>query len=183
METNANSLRIRCPHCGAELAVQARPGIETKRLTCPVCHETAPFREFKRPSDKFKEDLPTDDAVDCKANLTIGLLKTEDGKSFRLKAGRNVIGRKSTASSSDIQIFTEEDKRMSREHLVIDVRKEAGRGFVHYASLYKERVNETLINSMRLDYGDLVILKHKDLIRLPDCTLTFEIPDKDETEF
>ena len=72
---------------------------------------------------------------------------------------------------------------MSREHLVLEVKKVIGKGFVHYASLYKEKVNETMINNELLEYGDSIVLKSGDKLRLPDATIVFEIPDDEGTEF
>ena len=113
----------------------------------------------------------------------MGKLKVEDfGVSFRLKVGRNVIGRKATASTADIQIPTAGGKHMSREHLVIEVKKVAGKGFVHYASLYKEKVNVTTINDELLEYGDSIVLKSGDKLKLLDVTILFEIPDDEGTE-
>ena len=71
---------------------------------------------------------------------------------------------------------------MSREHLVIEIKKIPGKGFVHCASLYKEKVNPTFIGQNKLEYGDCVILHHRDLIRLPDVEARFEIPDNEATD-
>ncbi|MCI7783026.1 MAG: hypothetical protein MR544_08035, partial [Parabacteroides sp.] len=57
-----------------------------------------------------------------------------------------------------------------------------GKGFVHIASLYKERVNPTYINQTPLLYGDHIILQMGDRIILPNVTLRFEIPDEEATE-
>ena len=62
------------------------------------------------------------------------------------------------------------------------MKKVEGKGFVHYVSLYKEKVNETLINGVRLEYGDCVVLKDGDMLRLPEATLVFEIPDGEKTD-
>ena len=72
---------------------------------------------------------------------------------------------------------------MSRNHLVVEVKKVPGKGFVHCVSLYKDKVNETKVNDTQLEYGDCVVLKNGDLLRLPDATLVFEIPDDEKTDF
>lgn len=194
-------LKIKCPCCGVVLTVKNQPGIEQKSITCPVCKETSPFGSFKQPvmnkaqvehtqypSDKqhpgSHEETHVNQAQN-EPNFTLGELFVEGSQlpPFRLKAGRNVIGRKATASSADLQIPVLEGNRMSREHLVIEVKKIPGKGFVHYASLYKEKVNATSINDIRLEFGDSVILQHGDTLRLPDVTLRFEIPDGESTGF
>lgn len=119
----------------------------------------------------------------CNINFTLGkLLVPSTGQSYRLKPGRNVIGRKAQSSSADFQIAGD-DKRMSREHLVIEVKKERGKGFVHYISLFKERCNRTEVGRTMLEYGDCIILHHGDKVRLPGAEVKFEIPDGDGTEY
>lgn len=192
--------KIKCPCCGAILAVKMQPGIENKTITCLVCKESSPFKSYKVVIDK-KSDEHTeypdkgydehtsyssseDTNMRSGLNFTLGRLQVLNlpTSAYRLKTGRNVIGRKASASTADFQIPVE-GKRMSREHLVIEVKKVQGKGFVHYASLYKQKVNETLINQERLEFGDCIVLKHGDTIKLPDATITFEIPDDEGTEF
>lgn len=106
-----------------------------------------------------------------------------NGVSFQLKPGRNIIGRKGQNSDANFQIDTADKRSMSREHIVIEVKKLPVKGFVHYVSLYKEKVNKTSIGNEPLLYGDCVVLNHGDIIKLPDATLRFEIPDGEETDF
>lgn len=101
---------------------------------------------------------------------------------YQLKPGKNVIGRKGQKSEANFQIDTADKRSMSREHIVIDVQKVPFKGYVHYVSLYKEKVNPTSIGKNPLLYGDCIVLNHGDLIKLPDATLKFEIPDEEETE-
>ncbi len=194
-----NILKIGCPVCGSVLSVQNQPGIESKSVTCPVCKNKSPFSAFRRiasntgnaskeettqyPNSKSgyaKEETETD--IDKGPNYTLGKLAIPAlGLSFQLKPGKNIIGRKASASSATCQIPCE-TKRMSREHLVIEIKKIPGKGFVHCASLYKEKVNPTFIGQNKLEYGDCVILHHRDLIRLPDVEARFEIPDNEATD-
>lgn len=195
--------KIKCPCCGAVLAVKTQPGIENKKVTCPVCKESSPFKLYKTVIDKkveesteypgkgsdertsYRNNDETETNIGSGLNFALGRLKVLNVSvsSYRLKTGRNVIGRKASASTADFQIPVTGGKRMSREHLVIEVKKVPGKGFVHYASLYKQKVNETLVNQERLEFGDCVVLNHGDKIILPDVTMIFEIPDDEGTEF
>lgn len=122
--------------------------------------------------------------VNLNSNWTLGRLNVaETGQAYQLKPGRNVIGRKAQTSSADFQIAATADKRMSREHLLIEVKKVPGKGFVHYVSLFKEQCNPTQVGHEMLMYGDCLILHHGDRLRLPGVTVKFEIPDGDGTEF
>lgn len=178
-----NVIKIGCPICGAVLKVAAQAGIEEKKVTCPVCHTTSPYKNFKPIVDNNEPTHYNDDTA-RESGAAIGRLVVPSlGASYALTKGRNVIGRKSPQSSASIQIpFPAGQKRTSREHLVIDVKHVEGRGYVHYVSLFKEKVNATFVGAMPLEYGDSVVLRDKDIIRLPDLELRFEIPDEDGTE-
>ncbi len=187
------TLKIKCPFCGAVLAVKNKPMNEQSKITCPVCKEKSLFVQFKQfaPKEEHTEYASSEEhtsyfeqpekRVDS-LNTIIGKLKAVGNgpaQYYALQSGRNVIGRKSDASSANIQLPTGEGRRMSREHLVIEVKKVPDKGYVHYASLYKERINETFINDEILAFGDCIILKSGDKLTLPDATLLFEIPDED----
>lgn len=199
-------IQIKCPFDGAVLTVRNQPGIESKNVTCPICRNKYPFTQFRRvtpgteggeaptqyPGTGAGEEERTRYATGplnqektsvASMNLTIGKLTVSgSGTTFRLKATRNVIGRRSPRSEADFQIDTGESRAMSREHLVIEVRNIPGRGFVHYLSLFKEKVNDTFIGKQKLEFGDTVVLNHGDIIRLPDATLRFEIDDPESTK-
>ena len=191
-------IQIQYPGDGAILSIKNQPGLEHKSVTCPVCKQSRPFTQYKRFVPKTEEctDYPnkhggsnhqhgnTENTNYAMENLCIGRLTvTATGKKYSLQPGRNVIGRKSSASEANIQIETGESRRMSRMHLVIEVVKVPGKGYVHQASLFKDKCNATYINSAQLEPGDCIVLHHCDVLRLPDVDLKFEIPEGDETDF
>ena len=189
-------IQIKCPFDGAILSVKNQPGIESKNVTCPICKHKYPFTQFKRvdktgnTGDDPDTEYPggnghNDESTDLgQLNFTIGRLKVSGaGTTFRLKPGRNVIGRKATKSGADFQIDTGEQRAMSREHIVVEVKKVPSKGFVHYLSLFKEKVNKTWLGNEQLLFGDVIVLNHGDIIKLPDVTLIFEIPDDEATDY
>lgn len=193
-------IQIKCPFCGSVLSVKNQPGITTKNVTCPICKFKNRFDRYKcvGPDSSGTEDVrkhqfgyrathdrgAEDSMTDFPSvNFTLGRLVREDNKEkYQLKPGRNVIGRKGQKSGADIQIDTADKRSMSREHVVIEVKKEVAKGFVHYISLFKEKVNPTFVGSEQLMFGDCFILNSGDIVKLPDTTLRFEIPDEEETE-
>ncbi|MCH5311611.1 MAG: FHA domain-containing protein [Prevotella sp.] len=189
-------IQIKCPFDGAVLSVKNQLGIESKHVTCPICKHKYPFTQFKRVIQSLSNDDPDTEYPDDEhtsyrgeeteldqVNFTLGKLKLlGTGISYQLKPGRNVIGRKGTKSIANFQIDIAEKRTMSREHVVIDVKKVPLKGFVHYISLFKERVNKTYIGNNLLLYGDCIVLNHGDIIKLPDASLQFEIPDDEATE-
>lgn len=196
-------IQIKCPFCGAVLSVKNQPGMESKSVTCPVCKHKYLFTEFKRvsgggSSDDDDTDYPGGNGGDddntryddddktsglLNPNLVLGkLVVVGTGTSFQLRPGRNVIGRKAQKSAANFQLATGESRAMSREHIVVEAKRVPGKGFVHYLSLFKEKVNDTFHGNEQLLFGDCIVLKHGDIIKLPDAKLRFEIPDDEGTE-
>lgn len=58
-----------------------------------------------------------------------------------------------------------------------------GKGFVHYLSLYKERVNPTFLNKVSMMFGDCMVLKNGDIISLPNFDIVFELHESEGTDF
>lgn len=194
-------IQIKCPFDGTILSVRNQPGIERKNVTCPICKNSYPFRDYRRvmPGEQVRRG-PTpppmpgaggyggqDDGGHTEIpqlNMIIGRVTVEGrGSSYQLKPGRNVIGRQAQRSQADFMIDTGESRQMSREHIIIDVANEPGRGFVHRVSLFKERVNDTFVGKDKIFYGDRMVLNHGDMIRMPDAVLRFELPEEDATQF
>ena len=196
-------IHIKCPNDGAVLAITNLPGLEKKNVTCPVCQTSRPFTEYKRCVPNGKDDTEQSDKTDVKTpnsgeptefgdtgktrvnlgNFILGRITvTSTGQHYQLRIGRQVIGRKASTSQAEIQIATGESRRMSRSHMVIEVTKMPGKGFVHCAKLFKEQCNDTFVNNVRLVAGDSIVLHHGDVLRLPDAELKFELPDGEETD-
>lgn len=194
-------IQIKCPFCGAVLSVKNIPDINKKNVTCPICKQTNRFVNYKSVTRDTDEESKgngnnafnpkriygneSNDATQYgPMNFTIGKLKLDSSDlSYQLKLGKNEVGRKSKNSSVDFQIDTGESRRMSRNHLVIEVVKENYKGYVHYISLSKENVNPTTVNGNPMCYGvDKVILNNGAIIKLPDAELRFIIPDEEATE-
>lgn len=162
------TLTVRCPNCGNRLSVRNMPNIENHFLTCPVCKRRMLFKEY----DLIEE---TETVVEKGYSKRGVLVNISTGERFPLRNGRNIVGRKAQDSAADIQIECP-TKRLSREHLVIQVTADDGSGYKHCASLYKEKENATFVDNLELIYSDKVILRDHDIIKLPDVSVRFEIP-------
>ena len=176
------TLKLRCPNDGSVLVVLNQPGIERAFVKCPVCKKRMPFRRFDiiedgaqaGPNDDAETQIATTEMV-CYHRLAV-LNDPSTGESYKLKKGKNIIGRKSTDSSADIQLPCGDSKRMSREHLIIQVEGNSMDGYTFYASLYKAKVNATYVGDAQVEYGDSIILNDGDVIKLPDKTIVFNVP-------
>ena len=193
-----NIIHIKCPLCGAVLSLIDEPGLNEKNMTCPVCKQRSQIKDCKRLPIKQQEqtELPTE-LPDMKrgnedpqttvnmGNFTLAKLKVmPNGPHYLLHTGRNVIGRKhDIGEHADFEIQTN-SKRMSRQHLVVEVKKVPGKGFVNYVSLCGQKANATFVGNNRLEVGDCLVLNDGDIIQLPDqpdIKVKFEIPDEDRT--
>lgn len=193
MNNNDDIIKIKCPRDGGVLTVKRVPGIEDKYVTCPVCNTRMRFTDFTivgaggnsgNDDDTQYAGMQGAGAAGAERNPVPGMLtmKGQPQKTYKLRPGVNIIGRRATNSNATIQIDCP-GKRMSREHLVIEVSRQPGEGYIHYARLYKSQVNATFINGLQLEDGDILELYHGNVISLPDVELIFTIPDGDETEF
>ncbi len=181
----AEVVKIGCTKCGAVLSVQYAPGIESKNVTCPICKNKGAFSTFRRIEDPTSDDghtqIPDTLTKNPEGASTIGTLII-NGVKYPLHIGRNVIGRQASGNNADIQIPTSvATKRMSRQHVVIDVKQLAGSCYQHQLSLYKPEVNTTYLNNDKINYGDTLLLINNFTIKLPDCDAKFVIESPDQT--
>ena len=89
-----------------------------------------------------------------------------------LREGRNIIGREASTSTATVRI-PQTYKRISREHLIIDV-KAVGNEYKHEIRLYKSEVNTTMLNTTTISDGDIFVLNDGDTIKMPDLAIRFE---------
>ena len=171
-------IKIRCPHCSAVLTVKNMPGIEEKRITCPVCKTCVPFRGYERftvsDETQYVSFSSPDDATQyAKTPLRVGkLIDVATGKAYPLQLGINIVGRKATSSTADIQVQTA-DRHMSRQHAQIKVTGCAASQVVHTLS-NAENKNPTTVNGRTLNSGDSIVLQHGDVIVFGTFEMHFE---------
>lgn len=194
------TMRIKCPHCGNILLVKQQISNPRIIITCPVCKEQSPLALFKIIDSQMQNNVQpqgnnsdstkyqgggydhtqyhdnSNERTELNTHSGIGSFAelSSSGTTHQLKMGKNIIGRKWSGNTiTDIAIDTPGKNRMSREHLVVEVKDVPGKGIVHYASLYKQNVNKTFINKEKLDFGDRFVLNNGDIIELPDASIKF----------
>jgi pSer/pThr/pTyr-binding forkhead associated (FHA) protein len=91
---------------------------------------------------------------------------------FPLSEGVSIIGRKSSRPSSTTISIRTTDRSMSREHIRIEVKKDARGGYKHYLSDNNSK-NHTLYNSNFLGDEEVVILNNNDEIIIGRTVLRF----------
>lgn len=186
----SEAIRIKC-QCGATLQIKKTPGIESKSITCPVCGANRPFSEYAQ----VDQPRPNPGGSHTSGGITPGggvtvmgggaamspfkIVNCATGESYNLLPGENIIGRKAQTSKASIQIATD-DKKLSREHLVITVER-CSEGFIHYVKLYKEAVNPTKLGKNDLKYGDELVALAGAHIYVNTIDLQFSASDLDAT--
>lgn len=168
-------ISVKCPHCHVGLKVdEGKLPLGITSFKCPKCKESIPISIL--PSGGMSEAVESDTILIQPVKTSTGLITAlPDADTleqiFPLYEGVTIIGRKSNASNATIHIVTA-DKSMSREHLRIEVKKDAKGGYKHYLSDNNSK-NHTLYNGNYLENGEVVVLSNNDEIIIGRTLLRF----------
>lgn len=167
-------ISLKCPFCQIKLKVNEEklpPDIST--FKCPKCSRQIPVSLLNTSSG-----LP-----DSSDTVLFTLAKTGVGRIavladsntpeqvFPLHEGIISIGRRSSTTDVTFRIETK-DKLMSRNHIIIEVKKDSKGGYKHYLSDNNSK-NRTLYNNKYLDDGEVVVLSDNDMIVIGRTSLRF----------
>ncbi len=182
------NIKIKCPVCGAVLTVVSMPGIETKKIPCPICKTATKFTDYKKPTVKPVDDNDDETQTEGETepadlnNYVIGKLQVSGSSTqYTLKIGKNIIGRKANSSTANVQIETT-DKTMSRSHSLIEVVKLSKGGYKHYFSNANNK-NATLVNNENVESDDKLILNGGEIIKMGNVVLKFTIAGGEDTDY
>lgn len=168
-------ISIRCPHCQIGLKVdEAKMPDNIQTFNCPKCKKPIPVTMVtERHDDSETVILSSAGSKNTKvAKLHVFPNEFTPEQWIYLSEGINIIGRKSASQESKTCIDTK-DKLMSRNHIGIEIRKDAQDNYNYY--LYDNKsTNRTLYNSNYIEPGEIVILKDKDEIQIGQTRLVFE---------
>ena len=166
---------VKCPHCHVGLKVdEGKIPLDITSFKCPKCKQLIPVSLLsQKKGDRTSE---SETVLIQPLRMTTGhlsVIANDDTpeQTFPLQEGSYTIGRKSNASNATIGIVTT-DKSMSREHIRIEVKKDAKGGYKHYLSDNNSK-NHTLYNSNYLEDGEIVVLKNNDEIIIGHTVLRF----------
>lgn len=163
---------VKCPHCQIGLKVD-----ETKipqgiaSFKCPKCKHEIPISYLKRKQPADTETILIRPVRSGKGRLTVLPNKDTPEQIFPLHEGIFIVGRKASTSAATINIETG-DKEMSRNHMRIEVKKDAKGNYIHMLSDYQSK-NNTLYNGKRMDEGEVVALKNNDEIKIGHTIVRF----------
>ena len=178
---NMETMKIKCPNCGAILIVKKVQGMESKSVPCSVCKVTNPFVKFTEvkepaydPEDtelkKKKSQKDDTDEEDTDFEKEALLYDMSTLKRYLLKDGLNLVGRKTYKKESvaDVPIETEV-KGFSRSHFYVDVMRYGAD--LKLKMYLAENKNETFVNSERIEKDEKIILQNGDLIKCSSLEL------------
>lgn len=179
---NMETMKIKCPNCGAILTVRCIPNMETKSVTCIVCKMSNPFSKYSEvkeqdydPEDtEVKKKVCRDDGreEDTESEKEVFLCDASTQKRYRLKEGLNLVGRKTYKSDSvaDVPIETLV-KGFSRSHFYVEVMLyDVDLKLKMYLAKNK---NETFVNSERIEKDERIMLQDGDVIKC--CSLELKV--------
>lgn len=181
-------IKIKCSHCGKILRLADTPNINNAVFTCPVCKEKDKVGNCQRITDVPKQEIANEETQysfssfahsDDKTQIIgdsllqpkIGTLVDNNGLTYKLHLGVSTIGRKATTSIAYVQIYTD-DRTMSRNHAIIEVKMEGGQTF----HIFRHTVgkNPSYVNGVILQTNDKIILNDGDRIKMGETELTFK---------
>ena len=168
-------IAVKCPHCHVGLKVdEGKIPLDITSFKCPKCRQPIPVSLLSMEKGSVASESET--ILIQPLRVTTGHLSVianadTPEQTFPLQEGVYIIGRKSKASTATIGIVTA-DKSMSREHIRIEVKKDAKGGYKHYLSDNNSK-NHTLYNSNYLENGEIVVLNNNDEIIIGRTVLRF----------
>lgn len=167
-------ISIKCPHCHVGLKVdEGKIPLGITSFKCPKCKQHIPvslLSSASRPENE-SDTVLVQPLKTSLGRITVLADADTPEQTFPLYEGIAIAGRKSTASKATIGIVTG-DKSMSREHICIEVKKDAKGGYKHYLSDNNSK-NHTLYNSNYLEEGEVVVLQDNDEIIIGRTVLRF----------
>ena len=173
------TIKIKCPNCGAVLGATNDPANENKVVVCPNCKERNRFVDFKRVVPREVEDETI--AISSSSDSIGFLVDEKTCLKYPLKEGRSLIGRMTYQHppKADIPIHTK-DLGFSRAQLYVEVIKGCDGRYHAYIS-NASHSNPTFINDVRLEDGDSIGLNPHDRICSSETVLLYECSYSDTT--
>lgn len=175
---------IKCPSCNTCITVSydKDKNIENENITCPNCKNKHRYTEYlsysgqrdltnlgdamryiaaNRKASARSEETELGNVI--KTIATGSLRLPGKDKPVALETGHNIIGRKDPSSKATIQV-DDPTKTMSRSHYYIDVIVN-GNTVTHTLQVVPTAKNETLVNGVKVEKNDTMILSHGCKIR------------------
>lgn len=175
----SKTIKAKCPGCGVILEVTNVNNEQQRQIQCPSCGKNllVPFYMMKKePEPEAATELGTKQQeyhtqLGGGQNTASSCALECNGMRYKLDVGTYRVGRKAVTSNADVQINIP-DLYMSREHIIINVRRLADGSLKADVSNHKNK-NATFVNEVQLMSGDAVVLHNGDRIKMGETTVIF----------
>ena len=160
-----NFIRFKCPHCGQPLAFVRPENGFGANVTCPKCANTITIKirekAIRMPGQEEGGRTKMPRLVMTEGPQTIK-------RTFALRRGGNIVGRKDEDTQQDIDI--EGDMTISRRSVELMVSLVMGGGFAYMAKVLNAK-NPVYVNGTPLHQGNSITLRPGDTIMLGNTKL------------
>lgn len=178
-------IQIKCPVCGAVLAVEDSQKNTGKKVKCPVCRNVSLYEDFRKvnAASNAAGGGTSTYVVTNQSHSSMGLVDLETGTVYKLRNGFNKIGRMTYLNPPRASVPIsrgegKEDMGFSREHCIIELRP-MNDGLTHAFISNDKNKNQTFINDSELMTGDIVELNDGDIIKSSSTELRFVLQKED----
>ena len=172
--------KIQCPSCGVLLEVRNSKNEAVKIIECPQCGTQLRVR-FPQKDDSVMDARTFIAGMDIGGETIVPGVSPKtaakaiivcEGNTYELHEGRNIVGRKASTSTADVQLLVA-DRYMSRLNAIVCVRKAGDKLLVTIAN-YKN-VNPVKVGAVTLLDGDEVLLEDGDEIIMGTTKMRLKI--------
>ena len=167
-------LRLSCPKCQHVIKLKVARLPKDKPMgmvNCTQCGQAIKFKiPHSSPPKVEKTEVPDQDPK----NLPdfSGILRDDQDKTYPLKVGVNILGRKGTV------VLPSTDKKISRQHCAIEVKESHGSWLAVLSDdgshTEKPSTNGTFFEDKRLSPYDKIYLENNDRFRVGQTIFTFK---------
>lgn len=170
--------KVVCPHCKAVLSVRNSKNETYKEIVCPNCKSSlrVRFTENQPQADDGKtviggrQNNYSDPDKTCITHRSANnYILSCEGRTYQLRDGMNTIGRRSSMSQANIQIYTD-SMRMSRNHARIEQIRLPDGGVKLRLSNWQNQ-NPTFVNGVELKAGDVINVQDGYEIKMGDAII------------
>ena len=170
---------VKCPSCEVVLEVKNSKNEEVKIINCPQCGTALRVRFPKQTNEAMDAETHIAGVGRGSETIIANVKNTSgkavivcEGKQYELREGRQIVGRKASTSTADVQLDVS-DRYMSRLNAFINVIKAGGQLQVSIAN--HKNQNPIKVGTLQLKPGDEIVLNDGDNFTMGMTTMTLKI--------
>lgn len=170
---------VKCPACGVVLEVRNSQNEEVKIIHCPQCKMALRVRFQRQVDEPMDAETHIPGLSEDNDTVIAGLGSSAgkafivcDGRKYELREGDNIVGRKASTTTADVQLAVT-DRYISRLNAIVKVRKTGGNLLVTIAN-YKNQ-NPIKVGAVTLLNDDELVLENGNEFTMGQTKMTLKI--------